>query len=327
MRICIFLLTSLFTISCYTAKKTVNGKSEKEKHIDVPVFNRDSAYHYTASQVEFGPRVPNSASHKKCADYLSVKMQSFGLNVIVQDGQVEAFDNTILNFKNIIAQYKPELTNRILLCAHWDSRPFADNSKNPKEKNIPINGANDGASGVGVLMEIGRIIAKEDLPIGIDIIFFDAEDYGIPQHLDVTYKPDTWCLGSQYWGKNPHKKNYHAKFGILLDMVGAADATFYQEGYSVLTAKKYVKEIWKTASRNGFESYFIQEKSGTITDDHIYVNKLRNIPCVDIIHHDPTTPSGFGEYWHTHNDNMDTIDKNTLYVVGQTLLALLFYED
>ncbi len=322
----VFLVVGIFILTCTLGASLQKHTSVKKSNIPIPEFNRDSAFSYVTKQVEFGPRVPNSLAHEKCAEYLSAQFASFGLVVQVQEAAVFSFDSTLLRAKNIIAQYNPELKHRILLCAHWDSRPFADNSENPETRDIPIDGANDGASGVGILMETARIIAQQDLPVGIDFILFDAEDYGIPNHKNIPYKPDTWCLGSQYWCNKPHKKNYHAKFGILLDMVGAPNATFYQEGYSMQTAKKYVKKIWSTASKKGFATYFIDKKGGFVTDDHIYIHNLRDIPCVDIIHLDPSTQSGFGKYWHTHNDNMDSVNKNTLYAVGQTILEILFHE-
>ena len=158
-----------------------------------------------------------------------------------------AYDGTILKSRNIIGAYKPESKKRILLCAHWDSRPYADNDPDPKNHHTPILGVNDGASGVGVLLEIARQIQKEQPALGIDIVFFDSEDYGIPEFYDGKYKQDTWCLGSQYWARTPHVQNYNARYGILLDMVGGKDATFYYEGYSARTARSEMKKIWKKA--------------------------------------------------------------------------------
>ena len=242
----------------------------------------------------------------------------------MQEGKVTAFDNSILNIKNIIAQFQSEKNNRILLFAHWDTRPFADHDPDPAKRNQPIDGANDGASGVGVLMEIARHLKDNPTHPGIDIIFFDAEDYGTPDHLNVEYKPDTWCLGSQYWGKNPHKKNYYAQYGILLDMVGAQNARFYQEQASLRFAPKLVNHIWDTAASLGYGSFFIFRKGGYITDDHVYVNKHTGIPAVDIIQYDPSTNTSFGSYWHTHDDTMENIDRNTLKAVGQTLMEVIY---
>lgn len=299
-------------------------KKETLPPLPTPEFNADSAYAYIQKQVEFGPRVPNTEAHEACAQWLTNKMKELGANVVVQEGKVTAFDNSVLSIKNIIAQFQPEKNDRILLFAHWDTRPFADHDPDPAKRNNPIDGANDGASGVGVLMEIARHLKSHPTHPGIDIIFFDAEDYGIPDHLDIPYKQDTWCLGSQYWGKNPHKKNYYARYGILLDMVGAKGARFYQEQYSLQWASGLVDHIWNTAARIGYGDYFIFDKGGYITDDHVYVNKFTGIQTVDIIEFDPTNNSSFGKYWHTHNDNMDIIDKETLKAVGQTVMEVIY---
>ncbi len=305
---------------------TTKKASSSVKSIKTPVFNADSAFSYVDKQVAFGPRVPNTKEHLLCADYLSSEMKRFGADVIVQDAPVIAFDGTELNAKNIIGQYNVEKRNRILLFAHWDSRPFADHDPDPKKRNTPILGANDGASGVGILMEIARQINKSGINMGVDIIFFDAEDYGTPDHLDLEYKPDTWCLGTQYWCKNPHKKNYTARYGILLDMVGAPDAVFYKELYSKKFAPDLVDRVWNRAADLGYLSYFSFEDGGQIIDDHVYVNKLLNIPSIDIIQHEPMSDSNFNAYWHTHDDNMNNIDKATLKAVGQTVLEVIYSE-
>jgi len=321
-------LIVLFGCNSNSTKTNASSLSAKKKEIvKAPQFNADSAYQYVKSQVDFGPRVPNSEAHIECAEYLSSKLKEFGADVIVQEAQLQSFDGKILNAKNIIGQYNPTLKNRVLLFSHWDSRPFADHDPDDSKKNEPILGANDGASGVGVLLEIARCIQKDTLPIGIDIIFFDAEDYGIPDHLDVEWKADTWCLGTQYWGKNPHTPDYYAQYGILLDMVAAPQATFYQEQYSLQSARNIVKKVWNTANDLGYGNHFVYDRGGAITDDHVYVNSLRGIPCVDIIQFDPSSDSSFGSFWHTHNDNMDVISKSTMKAVGQTLLQVIYNEN
>lgn len=300
--------------------------NDSEAKVETPFFNADSAYKFIDNQVAFGPRVPNTKEHEACANYLISELEKFGANIIVQEADVYAFDNTRLKMKNIIAQYQPEKNDRILLFAHWDSRPFADYDKDPSKRDIPILGANDGASGVGVLLEIARQLQNADTKLGVDIIFFDAEDYGMPDHKQLSYKPDTWCLGSQYWGKNPHKKNYYARYGILLDMVGAKDAQFFQEQFSLHFAPQLVNHIWETAHKHGYSRWFSNQKGGMITDDHYYVHKHLGIPAVDIIQYDPNSNTSFGDYWHTHNDTMENIDRQTLKAVGQTVLEVIYNE-
>lgn len=323
----LLLLTAIILLpSC--GKSNVNNRKNTlmTRTVNVPQFNADSAYSFISQQVAFGPRVPNSDAHSACAAYLEGELKRFGAEVIVQQGEVKAFDGTNLNIKNIIGQYQPEKRNRILLFAHWDSRPFADHDADASKRNHPIAGANDGASGVGVLLEIARNLQSAPTDMGIDIIFFDAEDYGTPDHIQTSYQPDTWCLGSQYWGKNPHVKGYEARYGILLDMVGAANATFFKEGYSMQFAPKLTKQIWQTAASLGYSANFIWDDGGTITDDHVYVNKHRGIPCVDIIQYDMSSDTGFGSYWHTHNDTMENISTSTLKAVGQTVMTVIYNE-
>lgn len=289
----------------------------------VPAFNRDSAYVFIEKQVAFGPRVPGSQAHARCAEYLKEKLNSFGLKVIEQNAPVTTYDGKKHTLKNIIASYAPEKKERVMLCAHWDSRHIVD--RDTKNTDKPIDGANDGASGVGVLMEIARQLKAEAPAVGIDFILFDLEDYGQPNNSGFPEKENTWCLGSQYWAQHPHTPGYYARYGILLDMVGASDATFGLEASSEYYAPLVLRKVWQTAADLGFSDFFVQAKTGPITDDHYYINTLAAIPTIDIVHIDPVS-GDFGSFHHTHNDNMNTIDKNTLYAVGQTLLHVLYHE-
>ncbi len=292
----------------------------------VPNFNEDSAYESARIQLAFGPRVPNTPAHEKCATYLIDKIKGYTPNVIVQQGKVYAFNGTLLNFKNIIASWKPATNNRIMLCAHWDSRPWADHDPDPKNRFKPVDAANDGASGVGVLMEVARQLSLANPPIGVDIIFFDVEDYGPSEDLKVPNSEQYWGQGAQYWAANPHKTDYFAKYGILLDMIGAKNATFLMEGFSMDYAPDIVKSVWTTANRIGYSSFFLFEQGGYITDDHVPINRIRNLPTIDMIHLDKNSKTGFYPYWHTTGDTFDKIDKTTLKVVGQTLLTVIFEE-
>lgn len=303
------------------------SQAYQEKTVTVPSFSADTAYQHIERQIQFGPRVPGTSAQTRCADYLSAELTRYGASVTVQDATVETFDNQILPCKNIIGAFQPKKSNRIMLCSHWDSRPFADHDKNKSLRDTPIDGANDGASGVGILLEIARQLGKQNTNLGVDIIFFDAEDYGTPDHRPIKqYKEDSWCLGTQYWGRTPHVNDYEARFGILLDMVGAPDAQFYIEQYSAHTAHDVVEKVWNTAETLGYAATFVRARGGSITDDHVYVNKLRNIPCIDIIQYDPNTETGFGSYWHTHNDNLENISLKTLNAVGQTVLYVVYNE-
>jgi glutaminyl-peptide cyclotransferase len=319
--LCLILLALVYLPSCNTSDRPKTREIEqagKTESISIPDFNADSAYLYVKQQVDFGPRVPNTPAHEKCADFFVQKLRQYCKDVIVQKGQVKAFDGTVLNFKNIIASFAPEVNNRIFLCSHWDSRPFADNDADVKNHNKPIDGANDGASGVGVLLEVARQLSISRPEIGIDLIFFDVEDYGPPLDQKSTEDAgDWWGLGSQYWSRQQHVENYFARYGILLDMVGAPGATFLKEGISMDYAPEIVDQVWRIANRIGYSGYFYFEKGTYITDDHYYIN---------IIHLDRTSKTGFYHTWHTTNDNLSNIDKNTLKAVGQTLLTVIYEE-
>ncbi|MFC2101826.1 M28 family peptidase [Bacteroidota bacterium] len=307
-----------------------SGSKKSSKPViaaDIPLFNADSAFGFVKAQVDFGPRVNNTEAHQKCAAYLTERLGESSKDVVVQSGTVTAFDGTPLQFQNIIASFGPPGNNRILLGAHWDSRPYADHDPDEGNFNKAIDGANDGASGVGVLLEIARQLSTKAPPIGVDIILFDAEDYGPPEALQEGLNSgDFWGLGSQYWAKNPHQPDYYAKYGILLDMVGAAGATFLMEGFSMEHAPHVVKKVWDIGNLLGYSSYFLFQRGGYITDDHYYVIRHRGIPMIDIIHLDQQSETGMYKHWHTVDDSLDKIDKGTLQAVGQTLLTVIYSE-
>jgi Zn-dependent M28 family amino/carboxypeptidase len=270
----------------------------------------------------------NSSAHDQCEQYIISKFKAFGMTVTPQKATLAGYDGTKLASTNIIASYKPELTTRILICAHWDSRPWADNDPDKKNHKKPVMAANDGASGVAVMMEMARIINHDKkLNIGVDFICLDAEDWGTPQWSNEQDDGDSWALGAQYWASNPHKKGYEARYGILLDMVGGQGAQFYQEGMSKQFAQTIVDKVWNAASAIGYGSYFPTGEGGMITDDHIPINKKANIPTIDIIPYYPDCKqSSFGPTWHTVSDDMAHIDKNTMKAVGQTVIQVLYSE-
>lgn len=324
----IAFVSLLFFFSCTREpKKEIPVETrppQPERAIVVPAFNSDSAYTYVRAQVDFGPRVPLTKAHANCLEYLVTELNKYADSVIVQRGMVTTFDNKRIESKNIIAQFNPRQKRRVLLCAHWDTRPWSDSDTIKKDQ--PNDGASDGASGVGVLLEIARLLKQSKPAIGIDIIMLDMEDYGQPDDNPFQRKENTYGLGTQYWAKNLHVPNYYAEYGILLDMVGAKNATFSQERYSLQFASSVVAKVWNTASQIGYSDYFLFREGGAIMDDHYYINTMAKIPCIDIIQHDPTTRSGFGSYHHTHADNMSIIDKNTLKAVGQTVLQVIYSE-
>lgn len=284
-------------------------------------FNADSAYAFINKQMDFGPRVPNSKEHKACGDYLIATMKTYCDKVIVQSANVSSPTLGILKIRNIMCRFDEKNPNRIVLFAHWDTRYTADRTVNTKAQKVP--GADDGASGVGILMEVARQLKATKPKVGVDIVFFDAEDQGDQSQQG---KPESWCLGSQYWSKNNPVSGYSAEYGILLDMVGAKGATFLKEGYSMQYAPNVVEKVWNTANSSGYGGYFLMANTqNPVTDDHFYVNTLAKIPTIDIINYDDRR-GGFGAHWHTPGDNMEIIDKAVLKAVGQTLLNVIYTE-
>ena len=297
-----------------------------------PVFNADSAYAFTKAQCDFGPRNMNSRGHDLCGEWIVNKFREYGCKVTTQRANLTGYDGTTLRSCNIMASINPEATTRILLCAQWDSRPWADNDPDQSNWKKPIIAANDAASGIAVMLELARIInngkAEKALrpQLGVDFVCFDAEDWGTPQWADVPDDADSWALGAQYWSKNL-PQGYEARYGILLDMVGGVGAQFFQEGISLQYAPEIVKKVWRSAREVGFGSYFPKRMGGMVTDDHVPVNRYAKIPTIDIIPFYPDCKqSGFGPTWHTLADNMENIDRNTLRAVGQTLVQVIYKE-
>lgn len=296
-----------------------NTGNEETKPLDKPVFNADSAYSYIEKQLSFGPRVPGTAAQKGAATWMETQLKAYCDTVYVQKAQVKTGEGKMLPCINIIGAINPNASTRILLLAHWDSRPWAD--MDIKDQDKPILAADDGGSGVAVLLELARQIKSKPLPhdLGIDILFTDVEDYGKTEWGD-----DSYALGTQYWAKNPHIPGYTASFGILLDMVGARNARFPLEGLSAQYAPTVQQRVWKAAGTAGYSSYFPYENGPSITDDHVFVNELIRIPTIDIINLNSHSEKSFAPHWHTHQDDMSIIDKNTLKAVGETLLQVIY---
>jgi hypothetical protein len=287
-------------------------------------FDAASAYGFVKKQVEFGPRVPGTPAHAACADWFAATLRRWTPDVVVQEFKAKAFDGRPLDGKNIIASFNPAAQDRILLCAHWDSRPFADHDPDPANHFRPVMGANDGASGAGVLLEVARCLSLKKPAVGVDILLLDLEDFG--EHANWRgAAADSWGLGAQHWAKTPHRAGYGARFGILLDMVGAPGATFPLEGTSMSYAPAVARKVWAAARDLGLSDYFVDTESDPLIDDHLYINRYARIPTVDIIDYD-SGRGGFPSSWHTAGDTLDKIDKNTLAAVGRTVLAVLYQE-
>lgn len=283
----------------------------------VPRFEADSAYRYVAEQVAFGPRVVNTPAHRACREYLLGRLRDFGARVTAQDFTATSYRGVALSATNIIGQYRPDLSDRILLAAHWDTRDVAD-SELEEDPTAVVLGADDGASGVGVLLEIARQLGKATPEIGVDIVFFDAEDLG------GSGEAESWGLGSQYYAK--HLGAPKPRYGILLDMVGGEKATFAFEEYSRENARPILEKVWNLAHTLPFGPYFPRREGGAVLDDHVFVMKYAGVPMIDIINHRTDTKTGFVPHWHTGEDNLDKISRETLRAVGQTVTAVVYRE-
>ena len=327
-------LTFAFVSCKEKPKQGETTQTEQKATVSAPPFNADSAYTYVEKQVKFGPRVPNTPAHVQTGNYIVAKFKQFGCQVTEQNFVVTTWDGKKWNARNIIASINPEATKRVFISSHWDSRPVADNDSVPANRTKPVPAANDGASGVGVMLELANAIqqAKSKPNIGIDFICFDVEDLGNSEKAAKDFEKESgdidfvgYGLGSRYWAKNLHKPGYSAYYGILLDMVGGKGATFPKEAFSMQFAPTIVNNIWQTASRLGYSQFFVDTPGGQITDDHIAPNTIAKIPTIDIIQMNTIT-GGFFPAHHTLADDMRYIDRSTLQAVGQTLLQVLYNE-
>lgn len=316
----------LAMVACGNTSGSRDAEQQQIKSDVIATFNADSAYRYVEEQVSFGARVPGTEQHEQCAAYLLSNLGRMCDTAFVQVGKVQLYNGQVVECKNIIGSFAPKCAARVLLCAHWDSRPYSDQEQSSALQRKAVLGADDGASGVGVLLELARQFSMQNPAIGVDIVLFDVEDYGAPEFYEGSHGENSWCLGSQYWARNLHQRNYRARYGILLDMVGGESATFMREQVSSYFAPKIVDKVWGVAKELGFSSRFVDRRGGAITDDHLYVNQLAGIPCIDIIHQCPESATGFPAYWHTQYDDMRNISKQTLYEVGQTLMYVIYKE-
>lgn len=324
----IFLSFLLLLSFALTGCKNQNQASAVQDTDTIAVtqvqFNADSAYASVVAQCDFGPRVPGSAAHDRCGDYIVARFKALGLSVSEQRADQKAWDGKVLHTRNIIAAYRPELSDRIIICTHWESRPWADADPDSSLHRQPVMAANDGASGVAVMLEVARKLEELKPELGIDFICFDSEDYGMPYWAETDDVADgsDWCLGSQYWAAHPHVPGYKARFGILLDMVGGRDARFCFEGISMRYASEVMVHVWDAAGRAGASQLFLAEQGGYAQDDHVPMNEVAGIPTIDIIPYVEGEHT-FGATWHTTQDTPENISRETLKGVGQTLLQFL----
>lgn len=313
------LITLALTAAACTGSTATTGSDTPS---DTPTFNTDSAMAYLKAQTSFGPRIPGTTAHTDCGHYLTTTLQRHGADTIItHTATATAWNGDHLPLLNILARFNPSDTiSPILLLAHWDTRPWADNDPDPTHSTSPIDGANDGASGVAILLEIARLAATHNTTAPLDILFVDGEDYGAPD--GTPHSDTTWCLGTQQWlATTPYAHRPQPRYAILLDMVGGRDARFHREYISTTYAPHIVDLVWNRAATLGLADRFVNTTGGAVVDDHLFLNQA-SIPAIDIIeNHNPATGS-FNPTWHTHHDTYDNIDPATIADVGTLITSL-----
>ncbi len=325
--IIIGLLSLVMSASCSgKSVASADTSAQEDTFAGRDSFSADSAYSYVERQVSFGPRVPGSEAHKACHEWLVAKLGELADTVAVTGTPVKAWDGNTLPVRNIFARFNPQSPSRILLLAHYDTRPWADRDPDESARLVPFDGANDGASGVGILLEIARNLANEAPEIGVDILLTDVEDYGARDDSPAAHEEDTWCIGSQQFAENlPYTAANAPRMGILLDMVGGKNAKFHQEYFSVRYAQEPTAKVWAMAKRLGLGNRFPTSEGGSINDDHIPMIRA-GIPTTDIIESKNAATGSFNPTWHTHADNIENIDKTTLGDVGRVVLNVIYSE-
>jgi len=288
-------------------------------------FSADSAMEYVRRQVAFGPRVPGTKAHDDCRDWLMATLTGFGADTVTDIGEpVTVYDGNTFAMSNILAIFNTEAKTRILLLAHYDTRPHADNDPDTSRQAQAFDGANDGASGVAALLEIARNIGIScPDSIGVDILLTDLEDYGTSD-ASLTDDPDaSWCLGSQWFAANYPVARY--RYGILLDMVGGRDAHFNREYFSAHNAPLPTARVWDMAHRLGLDKRFPMQLGGAVNDDHLPLIHA-GLQTTDIIESANRTTGSFNPTWHTHADNIDNIDPAAIADAGTVVLNVVYNE-
>lgn len=281
------------------------GRSAAGREVpEFPAFNADSAFALLERQVAFGPRVPGTAGHAAQLDWMTDYLRQRADTVWLQRFEHEALSGATVPMTNVMARFQPGMTDRILLAAHWDTRPMADQDSDATRKDEPIPGANDGASGVAVLLQLADVLSSHSPPLGVDIILFDGEDYG----------PGEMYLGARYFASNL-PAGYRPLYGILIDMVGDRSPQYLVEPFSQQYAPEVVQRVWDVAEQIGYGNMFLRRNGIAVQDDHIPLNEA-GIRTIDIIDFDYP-------YWHTHDDTVEHTGPEGLGAVGSVLSALV----
>lgn len=316
----VMLIFALGVFACKNEEKTseqTEPETIQQQRVKIPAFNGDSAYVFVEKQLSFGTRVPGSPGHLATQKWLVEKLRSYGAEVSLQPFKAKIYNGQVWDAANIIARINPDKKQRYIIAAHYDTRYIAEKDPDPAKRNLPIMGADDGGSGVAVILELARIIHENPIDLGIDFVLFDAEDNGNNDD------DNSWCLGAQHWSREAVKSKYKAEWGILLDLVGAKGARFPKEYFSQQFAPDLHNKVWDLAIGMGYGDLFENTKRGVVNDDHYHVNTIARIPMIDIINI-PNENGSFGHYHHTHLDDIGIIDRNVLRKTGQVVTAVLY---
>jgi len=273
-----------------------------------PAFDERRAFADLVAQCDFGPRVPNTEPHAKAADFLFNSLIS--TTDLTRKQQFTYYDSSTgetLKLTNIVASYNPKSQRRVMLCAHWDSRPRSEQEPDSSRQHLPVMGANDGASGVAVLLELGRLFKENPPPVGVDLVLFDGEDYG------RNGETKGWLIGSEYFAAKIG--TYRPRFAILIDMIGDSDLRIYREQYSDKYARDLNDFVWGIANENGIAA-FVDSVKYSVYDDHISLLS-RRIKAIDLIDFDYP-------HWHTQSDTPDKCSPQSLAAVGEVLIAAIY---
>jgi glutaminyl-peptide cyclotransferase len=297
--------------ACFVPLVGCPGDGGAMPRVERPTFPGDRAYQLLVQQVGFGPRVPGQPGHARQLEWMKEWLAPRADTLIEQSFTQTTTRGATLQLTNLLARFNPHLTERVLLIAHWDTRPLADQSRIPADRTQPVPGANDGASGTAVLMILADLFHQQAPPIGVDLLFVDGEDYG-PDTVDM-------FLGARYFGAH-QPAGYPPLYGVLIDMVGDADLRLPLEGYSQEHAPEVLSRVWTLAREMGYGGIFVEAPGGYVTDDHVPLNEA-GIRTIDIIDFNYGPSNSF---WHTPQDIPENTSAESLEVVGEVLAELVY---
>lgn len=277
-----------------------------------PRFDGQAALDLVRAQVDFGPRVPGTDGHARQMGWMVSRLDSVAPEVAVDTFSHVTEEGDSLTLFNVSARFRPEATRRILILTHWDTRPRSDNATDPAQQEIPIPGANDGASGTAVLLELAGLLGGTDAPLGVDLLFVDGEDYGPTA--------DDMFLGARRYADNLDGLASRPVYGLLLDMVGDEDPLFLTDDLSVQAANVVVQKVWRAAERLGYRDYFPNRVADRVYDDHVPLIEA-GLATADIIDLDYGPNNA---YWHTPQDALEHVSASTLEMVGEVVTELIY---